>query len=221
MKQSFIIRKQHPRLTLFFAGWGMDERPFAEVRPADSDLLVCYDYRSLDIDLSSLSGYREWRVVAWSMGVWAAGQALAGKPLPPGGRTAVNGTPFPVDDGRGIPGAIFRGTLEGLDERTLQKFYRRMCGGAEALGRFLACRPARPLDELRDELRSIGGRAAELPADGFRWTRALVGEGDRIFPPEAQRRAWRERGTEQESVPAAHYDERLLRDCLTGEGAWT
>ena len=48
MKQYFIEQRHLPSLTLFFAGWGMDERPFLHYHPADRDLLVCYDYRSLD-----------------------------------------------------------------------------------------------------------------------------------------------------------------------------
>ena len=49
MKHYFIQQKHLPRLTLFFAGWGMDECPFMDYCPENSDLLVCYDYRSLDL----------------------------------------------------------------------------------------------------------------------------------------------------------------------------
>ena len=45
MKHYFIQQKHLPRLTLFFAGWGMDECPFMDYCPENSDLLVCYDYR--------------------------------------------------------------------------------------------------------------------------------------------------------------------------------
>ena len=47
MKHYFIQQKHLPRLTLFFAGWGMDEHPFEDYHPTGRDLLVCYDYRSL------------------------------------------------------------------------------------------------------------------------------------------------------------------------------
>ena len=33
----------------------------------------------------------------------------------------------PVDDLKGIPQQVFEGTLEGLNEGTLEKFIRRMC----------------------------------------------------------------------------------------------
>ena len=58
MKQSYIIHEHHPRLLLFFAGWGADETPFKMYRPAASDFMVCYDYRTLDFDASGLDKKR-------------------------------------------------------------------------------------------------------------------------------------------------------------------
>ena len=42
---------------LFFAGWGMDETPFMHNLPPNKDLIICYDYRSLDFDSTLLSTY--------------------------------------------------------------------------------------------------------------------------------------------------------------------
>ena len=67
MKQSYIIHEHHPRLLLFFAGWGADETPFKMYRPAASDFMVCYDYRTLDFDASGLEEYREINLIGWSM----------------------------------------------------------------------------------------------------------------------------------------------------------
>ena len=61
MKQYFIEQRHLPSLTLFFAGWGMDERPFLHYHPADRDLLVCYDYRSLDFD------FKFWAVLVFPL----------------------------------------------------------------------------------------------------------------------------------------------------------
>ena len=43
MKQIYLIHEHHPRLLLFFTGWGADETPFKDYRPADSDYMLCYD----------------------------------------------------------------------------------------------------------------------------------------------------------------------------------
>ena len=127
MKHYFIQQNYLPRLTLFFAGWGMDECPFMDYCSGNSDLLVCYDYRSLDFDFTLLQGYQEIRLIAWSMGVWAASMVLQDMDLPICESVALNGTVTPVDDLKGISQQVFEGTLEGLNEVTLEKFIRRMC----------------------------------------------------------------------------------------------
>ena len=126
MHQIHIIHEHHPRLLLFFAGWGADETPFKAYRPAGSDLMICYDYRTLDFDQSGLNEYQEINVIGWSMGVWVASQVLPHLALPIASSTAINGTPYPIDEYRGIPPAIFRGTLDGLTGTSLHKFLRRM-----------------------------------------------------------------------------------------------
>lgn len=215
MKQYFIYKENHPCLTLFFAGWGMDEHPFADYRPADSDLLVCYDYRSLDFDFSLLDGYREIRIVAWSMGVWAASCLLQDRSrLSVVESIAVNGTPTPVDDEKGIPSLIFKGTLDGLNERNLQKFYRRMCGSGEATKRFLERGPQRNIEDLKEELRLIGEQAVASPFPSFLWKRAVIGTKDLIFCAANQRNAWTQAGAVQDERQASHYDEALLRELI-------
>ena len=77
---------------LFFAGWGMDETPFMHNLPPNKDLIICYDYRSLDFDSTLLSTYDGIYVVAWSMGVWAASQVLPDSNLPLKQSIAINGT---------------------------------------------------------------------------------------------------------------------------------
>ena len=147
MKQSYIIHEHHPRLLLFFAGWGADETPFKMYRPAASDFMVCYDYRTLDFDASGLEEYREINLIGWSMGVWAASQTVpqlsspgtSGEGIHMANSIAINGTPYPIDQHMGIPPAIYHGTLDGLTGASLHKFLRRMCanGAASQKGKVL------------------------------------------------------------------------------------
>lgn len=212
MKQQFIIQEGHARLTLFFAGWGMDIHPFLDYRPAESDLLVCYDYRSLDFDYSQLQAYDKIYLVGWSMGVWAASQIFAETRYNLES-IAVNGTNYPVDDDRGIPKALFEGTLNGLTDVALRKFYRRMCGSAELLNRFLTRAPQRSVDELKKELFKIGEQSVLQPFSSFKWKKAIVGLQDHIFAPGNQLRAFADSATViTEDVP--HYSETLLRQII-------
>lgn len=93
---------------------GSDENLFRRTVAEGYDCLLCFDYRTLEFDYSLLDGYREIRLLAWSMGVWVAGQILSGHTYPWKMKLAVNGTPFPIDDRRGIAEAVFHGTLENF-----------------------------------------------------------------------------------------------------------
>lgn len=141
----------------------MDETPFIHYLPQHRDLIICYDYRSLDFDKTLLSTYTQIQVVAWSMGVWAASQVLQGSNLPITQSIAINGTPFPIDDARGIPPIIFEGTLNNLSEATLQKFRRRMCGSGSDFKAFCEIAPQRTVEELKEELAAIRKQCNELP----------------------------------------------------------
>ena len=112
---------------LFFAGWGSEENLFRHPVEEGYDYLLCFDYRTLDFDYTPIEGYTEIRLLAWSMGVWVASRVFTGHSFSWQMKLAVNGTPFPIDDRRGIPEMIFKGTLEHFSEDTLTRFRRRMC----------------------------------------------------------------------------------------------
>lgn len=219
MKQTYIIHENHPRLLLFFAGWGADATPFKEYHPANSDFMLCYDYRTLDFDASGLGEYQKINVIGWSMGVWAASQILPQLQLNIAASIAINGTPYPIDDRRGIPQNIFRGTLDGLTGASLHKFLRRMCADGEAFKAFLQITPRRPLDELRDELAEIEQMYRSLPVATFRWKQAVVGNNDRIIPTVNQLQAWEDLGTPVTQTDDAHYQESIFQYYL--QDLWT
>ena len=219
MKQIFLQQHRHPRLLLMFAGWGADETPFLQYRPQGSDLLLCYDYRDLVFDPAPLREYRELNVAGWSMGVWAASHIVPRLPLAPKQCVAINGTPFPIDERKGIPPAIFQGTLEGLTDVSLHKFLKRMCGDMATFRRFLSVTPRRPLDELRDELAAIAQACTQLPAPTLRWTEAVVGHADRIIPPQNQLNAWAELNVPVRETDEPHYPELTFKHYL--QDLWT
>lgn len=222
MRHHFIQKHNLPNLTVFFAGWGMDEHPFADYHPQDCDLLLCYDYRTLDFDRTLLDGYRNVRLVAWSMGVWAASRVFHNAPAALRESIAFNGTPTPVDNERGIPGAIFNGTLQNLCDATLHKFFRRMCGSPAAFTDFLAQRPQRPVGELKEELACIGTMAGGPHPREWRWDKAVIGNKDLIFSAANQQRAWQDSGTAVVMTDCPHYDGEWLRRLVCNPSdAWT
>ncbi|MBE2894337.1 DUF452 family protein [Spirabiliibacterium falconis] len=174
------------KLILYFAGWGTNAAVVADwAIPEECDLLVCFDYRSLDFS-HNIYHYDDIIVVAWSLGVWVAQQTLA-HDLPIRRAIAINGTGKPMDDAFGIPIQIFDRTLEQLDAVGRAKFERRMCGSREQLQRYQAL-PQRELAEIQAELTYLADAIKHTPYRTFHWTHAIIGEKDFIFPAANQ---WR------------------------------
>lgn len=189
-------------LILFFSGWSASAELFTRLKADEgTDVMICYDYRDMAFG-EDLSHYDEVYLVAWSMGVRMAELALGGSCVF-ASATAINGTPCPIDDTYGIPTRIFLGTLEGLTEETLTRFNRRMCGTREITAHYQSA-TARGFDEVRDELQAIYDRCMHTGGAHIRWTRAIVGTDDRIFPTANQMAYWRGRCPVAE-VASPHY----------------
>ena len=157
MKQIFIHQeKGNKKLLLFFSGWASNEQLFEGYNIAENyDCLLCYDYRDLTFDTRILERYASVRLLAWSMGVWAATVVLGNMALSFEMKVAVNGTPTPVHDTQGIPTAIYEGTIAHLAPPTLRKFFRRMCGSAEQFKAFLLRTAPPVIADLKEELVAI------------------------------------------------------------------
>ena len=215
MKQHFIINNSQKQLLLFFDGWGMDETPFLHIQPAGCDWMICYDYRSLEFDTTLMQAYSEITLIAWSMGVWAASQIMKQHPsLPVSQSIAINGTLYPIHATKGIMPSVFEGTLQGLNEQTLQKFQRRMCNSSTDYKAFQTIAPKRPVEELKEELAAIRQQCLSSVSSDFIWHKAIVGKNDRIFLPEYQETAWRNKVDSLVNVEAAHYQQELFYEVI-------
>ncbi|MCD8388532.1 MAG: DUF452 family protein [Bacteroidales bacterium] len=174
----------------------MDSKLFEGLEHTGFDIAVAWDYRQMPQQLEFAEPYQEVCVLAWSLGVLAAQEIvpLLGKKV--GRCIAVAGTPWPVDDERGIPPVIFYGTLYNLDARNLAKFQRRMCGGAAAYQEFLNRVLSRSIEDLREELTALS-ELAKVPKP-LPWDLAILTTEDGIYPIANQRKAW-------ESTPKVEY----------------
>lgn len=190
----------------------MDDAPFLPMAGA-YDTVIVWDYADLSTPLPFFSEARHIDLMAWSMGVWAATQVAPRERV--ASATAINGTPWPIDDVRGIPVAVFDGTLNGFSEAGLARFRRRMCGGTAALAGFMAHAPQRDVEDLRAELAALGEAIRTRPPRPFAWTRAIVCTEDRIFPPAAQLAAF----PNAECRQGAHWAPDLFAALLRGEPA--
>lgn len=224
MKFRFTDRSEGSgRLVLLFAGWGQSAASVGRIEMPGYDMAVVCDYRDMEAPwLESLDNYSEIVVMAWSFGVHAAARFISEHPgLPVTARIAVNGTRFTVDDSKGIPAAIFHGTLDSLSDNTLRKFNLRMLGGDRtAFDEYTARADRMEIGELREELKSFD----TLPAPELMWDKAFIATADRIIPPDNQRGAW-SGGEAVEAIvtDGAHFPDfnALLRRSLTDKSLVT
>lgn len=225
--QHRLYPAEHPRqqLILYFNGWAMTPEAVDHlVRPEGYDLLVVWDYRSLELDFD-FSPYAEIKLVAWSMGVWAADLFYTGLEhrLPLSTAVAICGTGYPMDDRLGIPRAIFEGTMHGLSEANRTRFNRRMCGGKTYRHLFEAL-AKRSTREIKQELEvvyadQLSGERPQPKPLALHWSLALVGREDRIIPAEHQIAYWQTQGAEIRIFPeAAHY---LMGGLTRWEELWS
>lgn len=187
MKQKITHSGGNSRLILIFAGWSTDETMYSDIRVPGWDTMVCWDYDDLTFDNLALDRYDTVFLYAWSLGVKAASMAVDGKRI--AAAFAINGTLNPVDDNRGIPKAIYTGTLDGLNERNLTKFRIRMAGGISAYNRSKDRFPSsEDIIALRRQLTTF----LDLPDSNntLPWKMAYIASDDKIFPPANQTSAW-------------------------------
>ena len=210
MIAQWINRAGSAGLLVFFNGWGMDARPFSQLDSTGLDVLMCYDYSGMKmpVEIDKLAGqYSNCYLTAWSLGVWAAANALSGKRELFSSAVAINGTLRPVDAENGIAPEIFQGTIDAWNAVSRRKFYRRMCVKPEITAAFCALEPERDADSQQQELIAIQQAALSetaLPC-GSLFDRAVIGVEDRIFPAAAQENFWKSANVPSRITAAPHY----------------
>lgn len=204
MKYYFLKHNNESHLLLFFAGWGMDYHVFPELEEFNGDVCICYDYAEMNFDEGLFIGYNHIKLVGWSMGVWAASFLLQHKKLKFEKKIAINGTLYPIDCNKGLVPEIYDATLHFLTEKSLLKFYRRMCNGKDLFTLFMEHKPQRKLDNVKRELMMIRKTALSSPTPVFNWDEIFIGDEDLIFTTTNQKNAWNGQ-TCCHIISASHY----------------
>lgn len=201
MKTQFI-HHQGQHLIVCFAGWGMPPSIVSHLQiPANTDLLICYDYHDMHCPFD-FSSYQSIRLIAWSLGVWVAERVMHGYPLL--SATAINGSGLPCHTHDGIPPSIFQRTLMQLSPQTRQHFERRMCLDKALLTRYQQSPDYRDFEDIHTELQALyQGIQTDTRHDLIRWNKAVISQKDCIFPPVNLIHYWASRCAIT-SVPYAH-----------------
>lgn len=200
MNHIFVQNHHHGEaLIVIFLGWGVPAEAFTDLKKNQCDILLLSGYgpgcaaeaERIIAGKQSAWNYKEIIVIGWSFGVKPASAFIADTPLNITLRIAVNGTEQHIHPTCGIRPEIFSGTLNGLHAATLRKFRLRTAGTRYNFEKNFsnAASDDATVERLRRELQYF----ASLPAERSNvslWDKAVIGECDRIFPPEAQRNAW-------------------------------
>lgn len=176
---------------LIFLGWGMDERPFANICKNGFAIHVAYGYDGSEDErqtyLDFLRRHPDTSVIAWSYGVCIANALLTGKENI---AVAVCGAVNPVDNDKGIPERIFNLTLRSLSEASMEKFHQYAATPHPL--------PLRDLNSLAEELRMFGSKRGASVSP--HWDIAYIGMKDRIIPASSQQRLWQDSTAEMRYV---------------------
>ncbi len=205
MRAYFLSQKGNHKLLVFFAGWGMDPRPFGQLSSQEYDVLMLFDYRELGDLPIELSAYQETEVLAWSLGVSAALRSI--EKVPARRWVFLNGSGAFCHKTWGVHPRLMDRTLKALKtrgEEALLAFYKNMFQGEKGLEEFLAKRPSRLLEDLIAELEGTSLWPPAFPRGDLRAV-ALVGQRDRVIPPSAQKAFWEEAKVLVKSLPFGHF----------------
>ena len=196
MQQRYIkYEENNRRLILFFCGWSSDYHLIESLEfPVGYDILALWDYSNPEFSFPS-KNYDESVVLAWSFGVAEASCFIRSYCLRLNitGRYAINGSPFPIEEERGISPEIFKNTIENLDAKNLLKFRIRICGGKNNYYQFSSkLQNEEDIETLRHQLRVFGDKFISSQKEEVRniWDHAFISERDAIFQKERLIKAW-------------------------------
>ena len=207
MKTDWLIRQNNKSLLVFFNGWGQNARPFEPFKGEGHDVFMFWDYRNPPESFSwpeEFDSYERITLVAWSMGAWFANYYFSPFADKIQQKIAVNGTLHPIDDQFGIPEKIFAGTYLTLNDQNLGKFNKRMFYGSAGEELYSDHSPKRPIEEVKEELKSIADFCSSNHAGDNLFDLAVISEQDRIFPFKNLKTFWKDK-IQTKTISQAHF----------------
>lgn len=183
MEYKWLNRQNNDSVIIFFNGWGMDESVLNHLGFENYDVLMFYDYNSLDtdFDFEEVKKYPKRYLVAWSMGVMVA-TIFADKFEPLEKAVAINGSMKPVDNKFGIPERIYDLTVKNFSPQGAEKFIKNMfwedCPMPD-------CK--RDFENQKSELAALRNYASN---QDFKYTKVLLSTDDKIIPTSNQAAFW-------------------------------
>ena len=180
MKYKWLNKENNNKLIIFFNGWGMDECVVNHLQVEDYDVMMFYDYNTLEpgFDFSALNVYPQKYLVAWSMGVMTATLF----DIDYVSKTAINGTLKPIDDKFGILKKIYDLTLKGFSPKGAERFIKTMYKESSPF-----VYPQRDFENQKSELEALTHYEAK---QDFKYDKIILSSDDKIIPTKNQVAFW-------------------------------
>lgn len=205
MKTVFLRQSGGNELLIFFNGWSRDASDVSALS-SPFDVLEVHDYSDLNPDdlFRLMQPYSHLHLAAWSLGVWAAAAVFEHSGFRFESALAINGTLYPVHPEYGIAPDIFDGTISNWpDAGARDRFLRRMAGSG--LAAQLLPKPERSPEDQQNELIAIRKQSSEHAVPANPYTKAVLGQRDRIIPFASQKRFWAGQGIPAATADLPHY----------------
>lgn len=213
MQSHWLNKQNNDKLIIFFAGWSFDFKPFEFLDCEEFDVLMVYDYNNFD--LPEIPQYKEYYLIAWSMGVFMVYQMREYLPKFTK-KLAINGTTFPVNDEYGIPQKPFLLTLRHAKTGLEGKFYQNIFDKPEEFDRYKTTPVERSIENREEELKALYAKIKEKTEilnqhDKFSnefndaiayYDKALVSSNDKIIPTKNQLNFWQNKA---EIIESGHF----------------
>ncbi|MFI3291218.1 MAG: DUF452 family protein [Opitutales bacterium] len=208
MREVWLKKNAFKKLVIFFSGFASDESLLQDFKvQADSDLLMFCDYENLDFP--KLPEYESVSVVAWSFGVWVANY-FRDKIENASGFTCINGSPFAVDDERGILNTVFDATVENFTESAKEKFFLRTCLNRKYYQEHSQYLSSLGAERLKSQLEFLGKAFRANNYYVGKWDKVIISKQDKIFPLQNLLKVF----PNAEIVEGAHFNLELIESVL-------
>ena len=193
MEYKWLNQYNNDKVIVFFNGWGLDESVVKHLCSDSFDVLMFYDYNSLNtnFDFKILNLYSKKYLIAWSMGVMCASlfnNIIYDK------KVAINGTLLPIDARYGINPKIYELTINGFGENSCQKFVNNMFDEND---KELYFGNNRTFENVYNELIALKNYK---PVLDFKYDDVLISNNDKIIPTKNQSAFW----NQEPNLEAAH-----------------
>ena len=182
MKYKWLNKIGNKKLIIFFNGWGMDDNIVAHLDYEKFDVLMFYDYNTLetDFDFETLNLYTEKNLIAWSMGVMGGSKGKWNS-ICFTQTVAINGTLKPIDEKFGIHPKIFDLTIKGFNEKGRDRFIDSMLDEKQKI----VCE--RDIENQLSELIALKNYNSD---ESFKYNKVLISNNDKIIPTKSQVAFW-------------------------------